>query len=369
MSIVNVILFSNDNTLQALIGNLVDSSEDFDFVFSDCNFSQYDKFSQELILGKGINLLFFDLSGSNEDSFEELALYFNTFSHEENIIVTVITDNVSSDFKEKVNKVGISRLLYKTQKHNEDKVAKEIKKKKEKSYICPVLSIKAGVGKTTVAFNMAKEVADYSQEKVLLIDFNDSLASLSLRLNLKFEYSFYWFMNNIESESWFEKIDKYPKSSLYVIASGFFHSQKIDLSEKNISKFFSALKKEFKYIFIVLNQKNQKTSNIIIQKSDIIYYVLEPVQEQFKSAKGFLAVLPPFQQKRIILNKYNEVKQKNLLFIFEHLMQNKIFFNLPKDVIAVSKAEQNQKSLKEVAYDKNITNAFQNLAKLIVEQD
>ena len=183
----------------------------------------------------------------------------------------------------------------------------EEKLKYLKQQIISFYSIQGGIGRTSIAFNLAWYLKDLSDEKVLLVDLNFCEGPSDLSINLKLE-------NSPNLSMFIEKISE---------GRNYFNKSVINLSDHNIdilqpplsiyqsdkfnvdmldSIIYSARNEyniiiadiPFRYDNISLEMLNLSTTSMLVLSPDI--YLASRVN-------GFKKFLPPEQKKGIMFNK------------------------------------------------------------------
>jgi len=123
------------------------------------------------------------------------------------------------------------------------------------SKIITIYSNKGGIGKTTIATNLAYELARTTHDKVALIDLNLQLGDIATFLNLSPAFDVSYVLNKLtekREDTILQAFEKYNDTSLYVLSDPNYIEQAESIKPSQIDSFFRALKKVFSYIICLL---------------------------------------------------------------------------------------------------------------------
>lgn len=237
--------------------------------------------------------------------------------------------------------------------------------------IYTAISIEKGMGKTTFLINLAKEIADASGEKVLLIDFNNDINDLSFLLNVDITYNTIHYMNNMTQENadnLLTKVSRYKNSSLFVMANGFLRKGGEKISVRNIDRVLNILKQHYKYIFLDLDPNDDAVERELVRLSDYVFVMMNSLISSLEKLKTFIDVIYKSKNIRLVLNKY-EQKNVEKLEEMQSFLGREIFWIIPKNFMATGTALNNSKTLKEVSPNLDIVQAYIQLAQKIISRD
>lgn len=235
-----------------------------------------------------------------------------------------------------------------------------------------VLSVEEAVGKTFFAFNIAKEIADLTKEKVLLIDFNNDINDLCSTLDINITYNTPYFVNKTTPENakkLFELLPKYKNTSLYIMGNGTYRNSESKVDDMKVASFYEEVKKHFKYIIVDNNVDLRVPSIETINKSNVSYLVISPSITASETAKLYIEKSLAEKQVRIILNKYNVKKDESILNQIEKNLNKQIFLKIPKNIVATSAALSKGVSIKEISPQLDVVQSYIQLAKYMVSKD
>ena len=152
------------------------------------------------------------------------------------------------------------------------------------SKIITVYSNKGGIGKTTIAVNLAAELAKVTKDKVALVDLNLQLGDISTFLNLNPPFDVNYVIRRLidkEENILIKGFEKYKDLSLYVLSDPSYIEQSESITTQQITTLFSALKKVFPYIVVDMSSSIDSISLKILDSSDWIMLLQLLIYRQF----------------------------------------------------------------------------------------
>ncbi len=302
-------------------------------------------------------------------------------AHNRNNKLITISYDKSADIQVKAIRAGADEFLYKPIVKSEfinavQRIKKEANKNKDKkmaSKIYSVVSAEHGVGKTFFAVNLAYELAKLSKERVLLLDFNNSLTDVFQILNINVKYSTMQYINLLTEENASKALGKlvhYNDSSLYILGTGIVSNSENDIDAKSLENFISIIKKYFRYIIIDNDASMHDLDKIIKLKSDYIYIVMDASKSMAEKVHlQHLDLRLESKYTRVILNKYNAKKDEKILEEIEHILGRPIFMKITKNFLAASSALDKGLALSDVNPELETVKDYKTLAKIMIEQD
>ena len=119
--------------------------------------------------------------------------------------------------------------------------------------IFTVFSNKGGIGKSTIAANLAVSLADITGKRVALVDLNLQLGDITTFLDINPSYDIAYVvthLNRIDDTFLFKTLEKYKDKDLYILADPPYLEQAEEITSEQISTVLHALKSVFSYIII-----------------------------------------------------------------------------------------------------------------------
>ena len=239
------------------------------------------------------------------------------------------------------------------------------------SKIITIYSNKGGIGKTTIATNLAYELARSTKDKVALIDLNLQLGDVSTFLNLNPTFDVAYFINNIvekNSSSFLEAFERYGDTSLYVLSDPNYIEQAEALTVQNVENLLNALKKHFSYIVVDMSSNIDANSLKILDKSDYILFTtivnIPAIRNTQRCLNLFASRRYAKDKVKIVINRYMENEEINIEDI-ESTLGEKIYWKIPNNYFSIMEAINKGVPIKEVNANSNISNNFSDFATKI----
>ena len=365
---IKILLFDTDDTSKVLLESYIK-----ELVF-DCSLSKFNELEEELIPNDNTKkVIIVNLTPNNN----ETLLKIKKLSENKNNYFIIISYEKSEDLHVKAIRFGAKELLYKPvlkadfiyaiQQFYRKEIVKNTERKS--ANISILLSTDKGCGKTFTALNLAKEIADISKENTLLIDFNNNLNDISSRLNIQFEYSTPYIIDNSQKPDFIikSKVHQYKKSNLYIMGTGVFrYNYKFD--PKIFGKFLYKVQNEFRYIVADTNAEMTMENEELVKKARNIFFVEEPELSMFDGLITRFNLLLEDKRTKIILNKYSKNKQEKLLEKLIETIGKNIYIKIPKNHIATSSSIAHFQTLKELSPNLDLVEAYKKIAQDIIKK-
>ncbi|MDD3150556.1 MAG: AAA family ATPase [Candidatus Gastranaerophilales bacterium] len=116
-----------------------------------------------------------------------------------------------------------------------------------------IFSNKGGIGKTSVATNLAMSLTELTGKKVALVDLNLQLGDVTTFLDITPAFDISYVVNNlnrIDESFLFSTLERYKNKNLYVLADPPYLEQAEEISADQINTVLNTLKSVFSYIII-----------------------------------------------------------------------------------------------------------------------
>ena len=149
-------------------------------------------------------------------------------------------------------------------------------KEKNKCKIITVFSNKGGIGKTSLASNLALELAKITKENTALIDLNFQTGDITTFLDLKPSFNISYMLENLDkiNETFLlSTLERYKRTNLYVLADPPYFKQADNIQPKQITKLFNILKETFSYIIVDAEASFDGKNISALDNSDMILLV------------------------------------------------------------------------------------------------
>ena len=205
-----------------------------------------------------------------------------------------------------------------------------------KSKVITVFSTKGGVGKTTIASNLAVSIARSTKKKVALVDLDLQFGDIAIMLNVSVKNTISDLIKEI-SQLDTELIDEYMVShfsGVKVLPAPIKPEYAEFITSLHTEKIINTLKETYHYIVIDTSASFHETVLTSLDMSDRILLVSTLDLPTIKNIKSGLDVMESLHYSRdrisIILNKASEqygIKYKD----FENTLKHPIWSFIPED--------------------------------------
>ncbi len=236
------------------------------------------------------------------------------------------------------------------------------------SKIISVYSNKGGIGKTTIAVNLAAELARVTKDKVALIDLNLQLGDISTFLNLNPPFDVNYVMRKLVDKSediLIKGFEKYKDTSLYILADPSYIEQSESITPAMVTTLFVALKKVFSYIVIDMSSSIDPISLKILDSSDWILFTtivnIPAIRNAQRCLNLFRSRKYPKDKVKIIINRYMDNDEINLEDI-ENTLGETIYWKIPNNYFTIMEAINKGETITEINAKSNIGNSFRDFA-------
>ena len=236
------------------------------------------------------------------------------------------------------------------------------------SKIITVYSNKGGIGKTTIAVNLAAELAKVTKDKVALVDLNLQLGDISTFLNLNPPFDVNYVIRRLidkEENILIKGFEKYKGLSLYVLSDPSYIEQSESITTQQITTLFSALKKVFPYIVVDMSSNIDPISLKILDSSDWIMFTtivnIPAIRNAQRCLNLFRSRKYPSNKVKIVINRYMENDEIKIEDI-ENTLGESVYWKIPNNYFTIMEAINKGVSISEVNAESNIGNSFRDFA-------
>lgn len=241
-------------------------------------------------------------------------------------------------------------------------------KEKSKCRIITIFSNKGGIGKTSIASNLALELAKISKEDVALVDLNFQLGDVTTFWDLKPSFDLTYMVNNpdkINKEFLLNTLEKYKNTSLHILADPPFFKGADNISSKQIESLISSLKGAFSYVVIDTSAGFDNKTMVAIKNSDIILLVtvanLPALRNTQRCIELFNSEVSDRDAIQVVVNRYMENDEIGLEDI-EKLLVQSVFEKIPNNYFTMMSAINKGVPVSEINNESNVAKAYRSLA-------
>ncbi len=239
------------------------------------------------------------------------------------------------------------------------------------SKIITVYSNKGGIGKTTIASNLAAEIAKTTHDKVALVDLNLQLGDISTFLNLNPSFDVAYVIKNLidkKEDTLLSAFEKYKDSKLYILSDPNYIEQSESITPQQIECLFKTLQKSFPYIVVDMSSNIDPNSLKILDCSDLILFTtivnIPAIRNAQRCLNLFKSRRYPSDKVKIIINRFMENDSITVEDI-ETTLGEKVYWKIPNNYFSIMESIKKGLTVSEVNTNSNIANSFRNLASRI----
>jgi pilus assembly protein CpaE len=372
MQKIQTIILSNEFSTNEVLKLFASEVDNLNVAFFSCDYSAvYEKLSQI----KEKSLLIIDLSSREDDG---LDLILKVSNDCKNCKILALSDNPSVDLIIKIMRAGACEFLTIPVIKNEffDVINKilakfEVKKVENKCKIISVFSNKGGIGKTSLAANLALELATITKENVALIDMNFQTGDITTFLDLKPSFNISYMLENIDKINeifLLSTLERYKNSSLYVLADPPYFKQADNISPNQITKLFNTLKYTFSYIIVDAEASFESKNIAALDNSDLILLVTVANLPALRNTQRCLELFDKLgydkEKAQIIVNRYmenDEIKEDDV----QKVLSKNIYWKIPNNYFAVMSAINKGVPVSYLNASSNIAQSYKDLAQYL----
>jgi pilus assembly protein CpaE len=236
-----------------------------------------------------------------------------------------------------------------------------------------VFSNKGGVGKTSIAMNLALELAKTTRENVALLDLNFQLGDVATFWNLNPTYNISYMIENNERltpEFMLSTFEKWGDSSLYILANPPFYKSADRISVEGIERLIKSMQEAFSYIVIDTSTGFGTKVMKALELSDIVFFIttvsLPSLRNCQKCLEMFKEAGISADKTEIIINRYMETDDVKIEDV-ETLLKKKIFFKIPNNYFIITDAINRGVPVSDVNSMSNVAKSYRNLALSVTD--
>ena len=231
-----------------------------------------------------------------------------------------------------------------------------------------VFSNKGGIGKTSVASNLALELAKITKENVALIDLNFRFGDITTFMDLHPSFNISYMLKNsdkLNKDFLLNTMEKYKNTSLYVLADPPVFKQAEDVSRKDIEKLISVLKETFSYIVVDTDSSFDSKTITALDNSDLLFLVTIVNLPALRNCQRCLDLFKKLgydeEKVQILVNRYmenDEIKAEDV----EKLLNKNIYWKIPNNYFTLMAAINKGVLVSEINPTSNVAVSYRELA-------
>ena len=368
---LNVIIIDKDETSRDIIKNYLSSTDN---VYVSAEFFDF-ALAEEFIAKSGKCIVLTDVS---EDYPKGVSLIKNIKTENKDAYIVALSTKPSTETIIKIMRAGAKEFLNKpvieTEFLNLINTIKSELENDEISEGCKIISTfsnKGGIGKTSIAVNLAVELAQITKEKVALLDLNLQLGDVSTFLDLNPAFAMDYIaanINNLSQEDFLNVMTRYKNTSLYVIADPLNIDKSNDITAEQIKNILSALKKSFSYIVIDIGTNIDSKTIAALDASDLILLIaivnLPAIRSTQRCMELFNRLGYSADKVKLILNRYMENEDIKTADI-EEVVKQKVYWKIPNNYLTMMSAINKGVPVEEINPEANIAINYKDFSQKI----
>ena len=309
---------------------------------------------------------------------EKLDLILKISNNCPNCKILALSDSPSVDLIIKIMRAGAREFIPVPLIKNEffeaiNKIINQFEepKKINKCKIISVFSNKGGIGKTSLAANLALELSKITKENVALIDMNFQMGDITTFLDLKPSFNISYMLENIDKINemfLLSTLEKYKNSSLYILADPPYFKQADNIQPKQISKLFNTLKETFSYIIVDTEASFDGKNIAALDNSDMILLVTVANLPALRNTQRCLELFEKLgydkEKTQIVINRYmenDEIKDTDV----EKVLSKSIYWKIPNNYFAIMSAINKGVPVSAINSTTNVAQSYKDLAQHI----
>lgn len=340
-----------------------------------CQENDYSEAYKKIANYQGKSILFADLSTYKQ---EKLDFILKVTKECSNCKVLALSDNPSVDLIIEIMRAGAKEFvpipIIKSEFFESvNKLLSEFNETK-KTNNCKIISVfsnKGGIGKTSLATNLALELAKITKENIALIDLNFQMGDITTFLDLKPSFNISYMLENLDkiNETFLlSTLERYKKTSLYVLADPPYFKQADNIQPRQITKLFNTLKETFSYIIVDAEASFEGKNIAALDNSDLVLLVSVANLPALRNTQRCLELFEKLgydkEKVKIIINRYmenDEIKEADI----EKVLSKKIYWKIPNNYFAIMTAINKGIPVSEINDSTNIARSYKDLAQYI----
>ena len=346
--------------------------EEFGFEDKIKLFDNYTEGLAEIKSGEGNIIVFIDITDCTDKTFsaiEEIKLFtskivITSADYSTNSIVKAMRLGAKEFLPKPVIKEDLQRIVSIFLQHEDEE-------DESASKIITVYSNKGGIGKTTIAVNLAAELAKTTKDKVALIDLNLQLGDISTFLNLNPAFDVSYVIKNLiekKEDTLLKAFEKYKQTTMFVLSDPNYIEQSESITPQQITNLFQALKRVFPYIIVDMSSNIDPNSLKILDLSDWILFTtivnIPAIRNSQRCLNLFKSRRYPEDKVKIIINRFmenDEIKAEDI----ETTLGEKIYWKIPNYYFSIMEAINKGVTISEINPNSNIANSFRDFASKV----
>ncbi len=369
---IDTVIIDSDETSRELVGNFLRKVQDINIIgeFQDA-INSYGE-----IVDLHPNLIIVDISQRTQLTLDVIVKLSKNLR---NAKIIVLSYDMDSELVIKSLRAGAREFLLKPLIEND--FIESVEKIKDlilgnindttKCKVITTFSNKGGIGKTSIATNLAFELASLTNERVALVDLNFQMGDVTTFLDLNPAFDTSYVVNNLEriDETFLlSTLEKYKNTSLYVLADPPDLEQAEIITSENITTLINVLRSVFSYVVIDTTSSFDGKTITALDNSDLILLVailnLPSVRNCQRCFDLFKRLGYQKDKIKLIINRYMENDEIKIEDV-EDVLGHSVYYKIPNNYFTIINAINKGMPASDINHQSNIAKAFRELAALL----
>ena len=369
---IDTVIIDSEETSRELIANYLETVDDVNIIqqFKDI------LAAQDYIIENRPPLVIVDITKKTNISLDVISKLTTLVK---NIKIIVLYYETESDIVIKALRAGAREFLVKPLIEKDFIAA--VQKMKDlilgnindttKCKVITTFSNKGGIGKTSIAVNLAMEIANITKEKVALVDLNMQMGDITTFLNLDPSFDTSYVINNldrIDETFLLTTLEQYNKTSLYVLADPPDIEQAEIITSEDITTLINILRNVFSYIVIDTTSSFDAKTITALDNSDLILLVsiinLPSIRNCQRCFDLFKKLGYSKDKIKLIINRYMEADDIKIEDV-EEVLDHKVFFKIPNNYYTIINSINKGIPICDASPNSNICKSFKQLGALL----
>ena len=369
---IDTVIIDSEETSRELIANYLETVDDVNIIqqFKDI------LAAQDYIIENRPPLVIVDITKKTNISLDVISKLTTLVK---NIKIIVLSYETESDIVIKALRAGAREFLVKPLIEKDFIAA--VQKMKDlilgnindttKCKVITTFSNKGGIGKTSIAVNLAMEIANITKEKVALVDLNMQMGDITTFLNLDPSFDTSYVINNldrIDETFLLTTLEQYNKTSLYVLADPPDIEQAEIITSEDITTLINILRNVFSYIVIDTTSSFDAKTITALDNSDLILLVsiinLPSIRNCQRCFDLFKKLGYSKDKIKLIINRYMDADDIKIEDV-EEVLDHKVFFKIPNNYYTIINSINKGIPICDAAPNSNICKSFKQLGAML----
>jgi pilus assembly protein CpaE len=371
MTQLSMVIIDRDNESRA---QLIELLEQVSYIEIIADFENL-LVGYDIILQEKPQLIFIDLSENVDLALETIE---KIVTINKGCIIFASAEKVNTDVVIKAMRCGAREFLTKPilleDLSSALRKARSIlsnEKEEKTGEILTVFSNKGGIGKTTIATNLALQLAETTGKRVCLVDLNLQLGDVTtfLDINPSFDIAYVvTHLSRLDESFLFSSLEKYKDKDLYILADPPYVEQAEEISADDITSILNFLRSMFAYIVVDTSSNFDVKTLTCLDISDYVLLVSMVNLPSIRNCQRCMDLLKRLEydpeKVRLIVNRYvkdDEITVEDV----EEALDHPVFWRIPNSYFVVMSSINKGIPIAELDSESEISKNIRKLAEKI----